>query len=66
MVSAQITGRRVHCVHCKRKRMLKFMYRIRLPFCFVVIEVCVDCFEKYSDQIKVERPADAAVRRNKS
>jgi len=66
MVSAQVGGRRVHCVHCKRKRLLKFMYRIRLPFCCVVIEVCIDCFEKYSDRIEIERRVDAAVGGNKA
>lgn len=56
MVHAQIS-RRVHCVSCNRKRLLKFMIRIRLPFNGAVIEVCVDCFDKYSSKISIERPA---------
>jgi len=60
MVSTQVSNRRVYCVSCKRKRLLKFMYRIILPFCSVVIEVCVDCFEKYSDKIQIDRSAEVA------
>ena len=64
MVHAQINriSRRVHCVSCRRKRMLKFMYRIRLPFAHVVVEVCEDCFEKYSPEIKIERSAESATK----
>ena len=62
MVHAQIKriSRRVHCVSCNRKRLLKFMNRIRLPFNGNVIEVCEDCFAKYSSKISIERRAGEA------
>jgi len=62
MVHAQIgqyTHKRKQCVHCSRKRLTKFFYRIRLPLCFVVIEVCVDCFDKFSHNIQIVRSAEA-------
>lgn len=50
---------RYYCVVCNRKRKVKFLYLIRLPFVTTWIRVCMDCFHRLRDTIIIEESASA-------
>ena len=54
---------RYQCVVCSRKRKVKFLYLIRLPFVTTWIRVCMDCFHKLNDKIIIEESAEADPRK---
>lgn len=55
---------RYYCVVCQRKRKLKFLYLIRLPFIKPTwIRVCMDCFHENRSTIIIEESAEADPRR---
>lgn len=39
---------RHYCVTCRRRRNRKFLYLIQLPFNFLSVWVCIDCYYKNS------------------
>ena len=54
---------RYYCVVCSRKRKLKFMYLIKLPFVNTRIRVCMDDFHRLIDTIIIEESAEADPRK---
>ncbi len=54
---------RYYCVRCSRKRKLKFMYLIQLPFVGHQIRICMDCFHRLNDKIIIEESAEADPRK---
>lgn len=54
---------RYYCVHCNRKRKLKFLYLIQLPFVYHQIRICMDCFHKYVETITIIESAEADPRK---
>lgn len=51
---------RFQCTCCARKRRLKFLYLLWIPYTHHYIRVCVDCFAKWGTQMRIEESAAAA------
>lgn len=58
MVHAQIS-RRYYCADCQRKRFLKFLYLLWIPYLNRHVRVCVDCFKKHGTELRIEESAEA-------
>lgn len=54
---------RYYCVVCSRKRKLKFMYLIQLPFVHHQIRICMDDFHRLVDTITIIESAEADPRK---
>lgn len=55
-------SRRYYCADCQRKRVLKFLYLLWIPYLNRNVRVCVDCFDKYGTEMTVIESAAAATK----
>lgn len=62
MVHAQMkkrVSRRYYCASCQRKRFLKFLYLLWIPYLNRHVRVCVDCFAKWGTEMRIDESAEA-------
>ncbi len=50
-------SRRYYCADCQRKRVLKFLYLLWIPYLNRHVRVCVDCFDKHGTAMTVKEAA---------
>jgi hypothetical protein len=52
---------RAHCVSCNRKRLMRFIYTLQLPFNRQHVKVCSDCYNKYINRATIIESAEVDI-----